>query len=35
LVLVYAVSAVVFHGLEKPVSDLRERFTRRDSTMPF
>jgi peptidoglycan/LPS O-acetylase OafA/YrhL len=35
LVLVYAVSAVVFHGFEKPVSDLRERFTRRDSTMPF
>lgn len=35
LLAVYAVSAVVFHGFEKPVSDLRERFTRRVSTMPF
>jgi peptidoglycan/LPS O-acetylase OafA/YrhL len=35
LALVYAVSAVVFHSFERPVSDLRERFTRRDSTMPF
>lgn len=35
LVLVYAVSAVVFYRFEKPVSDLRERYTRRVSTMPF
>lgn len=32
---VYLVSALVFHGFEKPVSDLRERFTRRISTLPF
>ena len=32
---VYAVSAVVFYRFEKPVSDLRERYTRRVSTLPF
>ena len=35
LALVYACSAAVFYWFEKPVSDLRERYTRRDSTMPF
>lgn len=35
LAMVYAVSAAVFHKFEKPVSDLRERYTRRVSTMPF
>jgi peptidoglycan/LPS O-acetylase OafA/YrhL len=35
LAMVYAVSAAVFHRFEKPVSDLRERYTRRVSTMPF
>jgi len=35
LALVYAVSAAVFYKFEKPVSDLRERYTRRVSTMPF
>jgi peptidoglycan/LPS O-acetylase OafA/YrhL len=35
LALVYAVSAAVFYRFEKPVSDLRERYTRRDSTLPF
>jgi peptidoglycan/LPS O-acetylase OafA/YrhL len=35
LALVYALSAAVFHSFEKPVSDLRERYTRRVSTMPF
>ncbi|MBN8557317.1 MAG: acyltransferase [Proteobacteria bacterium] len=32
---VLAVSALVFHGFEKPVSDLRERFTRRVQAGPF
>ena len=35
LVAVLAVSALVFHGFEKPVSDLRERFTRRVQAGPF
>jgi peptidoglycan/LPS O-acetylase OafA/YrhL len=35
LLAVYFVSALVFHTFEKPVSDLRERFTRRISTLPF
>ena len=35
LAMVYAVSAAVFYKFEKPVSDLRERYTRRVSTMPF
>jgi len=35
LLAVYAASAAVFHSFERPVSDLRERFTRRVSTMPF
>ncbi|QXL83549.1 acyltransferase [Comamonas sp. NLF-1-9] len=30
-----AVSACIFHGFEKPVSDLRERFTRRVDASPF
>lgn len=33
--LVLAVSAAVFHTFEKPVSDLRERFTRRVQAGPF
>lgn len=33
--LVFAVSALVFHTFEKPVSDLRERFTRRVQAGPF
>lgn len=35
LLAVYFVSALVFHSFEKPVSDLRERYTRRFSTLPF
>lgn len=35
LAMVYGVSAAVFYRFEKPVSDLRERYTRRVSTMPF
>jgi peptidoglycan/LPS O-acetylase OafA/YrhL len=35
LLAVYAVSAAVFSRFEKPVSDLRERYTRRINTMPF
>jgi len=35
LLAVYFVSAAVFHSFEKPVSDLRERFTRRISSLPF
>jgi peptidoglycan/LPS O-acetylase OafA/YrhL len=35
LALVYALSALVYYRFEKPVSDLRERYTRRVSTMPF
>jgi peptidoglycan/LPS O-acetylase OafA/YrhL len=35
LVLVLSVSAAVFHSFEKPVSDLRERFTRRVQAGPF
>ena len=35
LVVVLAVSALVFHSFEKPVSDLRERFTRRVQAGPF
>ncbi|MFD2378056.1 acyltransferase family protein [Ottowia pentelensis] len=35
LVLVLALSALVFHIFEKPVSDLRERFTRRVQAGPF
>jgi len=35
LALVLAVSALVFHVFEKPVSDLRERFTRRVQAGPF
>ena len=35
LLSVYMVSATVFYRFEKPVSDLRERYTRRISTMPF
>ncbi|MBK6614424.1 acyltransferase [Ottowia sp.] len=33
--LVLILSALVFHGFEKPVSDLRERFTRRVQAGPF
>ena len=32
---VFAVSALVFHSFEKPVSDLRERFTKRVQAGPF
>jgi peptidoglycan/LPS O-acetylase OafA/YrhL len=32
---VFAVSALVFHSFEKPLSDLRERFTRRVQAGPF
>lgn len=35
LLLVIAVSAAVFHSFEKPISDLRERFTRRVQAGPF
>ena len=35
LAMVYALSAVVYYRFEKPVSDLRDRYTRRISTMPF
>ena len=35
LTAVLAVSALVFHSFEKPVSDLRERFTRRVQAGPF
>lgn len=35
LIVVLAVSALVFHTFEKPVSDLRERFTRRVQAGPF
>ncbi|MDR0479680.1 MAG: acyltransferase [Burkholderiaceae bacterium] len=35
LALVLAVSAAVFHSFEKPISDLRERFTRRVQAGPF
>ena len=35
LVLVLAISATVFHSFEKPVSDLRERFTKRVQAGPF
>lgn len=35
LALVLAVSMAVFHSFEKPVSDLRERFTRRVQAGPF
>ena len=35
LVLVLLLSALVFHGFEKPISDLRERFTRRVQAGPF
>ncbi len=35
LLSVYALSAGVFYRFEKPVSDLRERYTRRVSTLPF
>jgi peptidoglycan/LPS O-acetylase OafA/YrhL len=35
LALVLSVSALVFHSFEKPVSDLRERFTRRVQAGPF
>jgi peptidoglycan/LPS O-acetylase OafA/YrhL len=35
LLAVYAISAAVFSRFEKPVSDLRERYTRRINTMPF
>lgn len=35
LMLVIMVSAGVFHGFEKPVSDLRDRFTRRVQAGPF
>jgi peptidoglycan/LPS O-acetylase OafA/YrhL len=32
---VFALSALVFHAFEKPVSDLRERFTKAVSASPF
>ena len=32
---VLLLSALVFHGFEKPTSDLRERFTRRVQAGPF
>ncbi|MGB3071085.1 MAG: acyltransferase [Ottowia sp.] len=35
LTLVLLLSALVFHGFEKPLSDLRERFTRRVQAGPF
>ena len=35
LMAVFAVSALVFHSFEKPVSDLRERFTKRVQAGPF
>jgi len=35
LALVLVVSATVFHSFEKPISDLRERFTRRIQAGPF
>lgn len=35
LISVAAVSALVFHAFEKPVSDLRERFTKAVSASPF
>lgn len=35
LISVYAVSALVFHLFEKPVSDLREIYTKKISSMPF
>ncbi|MDO5624843.1 MAG: acyltransferase [Pseudomonadota bacterium] len=35
VLLVLAVSALVFHTFEKPVSDLRERFTKRVQAGPF
>jgi peptidoglycan/LPS O-acetylase OafA/YrhL len=35
LTAVLLVSATVFHGFEKPISDLRERFTRRVQAGPF
>jgi peptidoglycan/LPS O-acetylase OafA/YrhL len=35
LALVLLLSALVFHGFEKPISDLRERFTRRVQAGPF
>lgn len=31
----FASSALIFHSFEKPISDLRERFTRRVSANPF
>lgn len=31
----FAGSAILYHGFEKPVSDLRERFTRRTDANPF
>jgi peptidoglycan/LPS O-acetylase OafA/YrhL len=35
LLLTFAVSAAVYHSFEKPVSDLRERFTRKVDARPF
>lgn len=35
VLLVLALSALVFHSFEKPVADLRERFTRRVQAGPF
>ena len=35
LLMVLAVSALVFHSFEKPLSDLRERFTKRVQAGPF
>ncbi|MDR1967261.1 MAG: acyltransferase [Burkholderiaceae bacterium] len=35
LTLVLGLSALVFHGFEKPISDLRERFTRKVQAGPF
>lgn len=35
VLLVFAVSALVFHSFEKPVADLRERFTKRVQAGPF
>ena len=35
VVAVFALSALVFHSFEKPVSDLRERFTKRVQAGPF
>ena len=35
LICVFALSALVFHAFEKPVSDLRERFTKAVSASPF